>query len=118
MAKNKNEFDFKFGVPVYWLNPVNNPFNSDFGKALRKGLPIEQELYISHKEIEGDEVVKVLDNKGEITHWLVKNEILSGINKKGNRCGVRTTPIKKVEIEKEHPDKKGYVIIKSNYNKL
>ncbi|HCY75506.1 MAG TPA: hypothetical protein DHV28_06255 [Ignavibacteriales bacterium] len=118
MAKNKKEINFNFSVPVYWMNPVSETFNSSFAKALRKGLPIELEIYIINKEIDAEEVVKVANNKGEITYWLVKNEILSGINKKENRCLVKTTSVRKVEIEKEHPDKKGYVILKSDYKKL
>lgn len=112
------KLDYEFRVPVYWLNPVINSFNSSFAKAIRKGMPIEQEIYISHKEIDTDEVVKVANKNGEITHWLVENKILSGINKKGNSCLVKTTTIKIVEIEKEHPDKKGYVIIKRDTKKL
>lgn len=118
MAKNKKEVDFNFSVPIYWMNPVSENFNSNFAKALKKGLPIEQEIYIINKGIDAEEVVKVANNNGEITYWLVKNEILSGINKKENRCLVKTTSVKKVKIEKEHPDKKGYVILKGDYKKL
>jgi hypothetical protein len=118
MAKNKNELDFNLSVPVYWMNPVKNSFNSNFAKALRKGLPIEEEIIIAHKTIDTKEVVKVANDKGKLTYWLVENKILSGINEIGGRCFVKTTSVGKVEIEKEHPDKKGCVILKGNYKKL
>ena len=118
ITKVKEDLGFRLNVPVYWLNPPNISYDTDFAKGIRKGVPFNTQVYIAHKEIEAEEIVKVVNRSGKIDHWLVKNEILSGINKKGNMCSVKTTPIRKVEIEKKHPTKKDYVIIKGKYKKL
>lgn len=112
------DIEFRLNVPVYWSNPPNISYHSEFGKGIRKGVPFNTQVYIAHKEIQAEQIANVANKNGKIDHWLVENEIVSGINKKGNMCSVITTPIRKVEIEKEHPTKKNYVIIKGDYKKL
>ncbi len=118
MVYQNDEFEFKFELPVYRLNPTNHSYNSDLAKMIRKGHPFEETFYIIGKGIDNKEIVKIINKKGNVIYWLMEYEILGGSNTNGNKCHVKTTPVKQVEIEKEHPDKKGYVILKGNYKKL
>ena len=81
-------------------------------KMIRKGHPFEETFYIIGKGIDNKEIVKIINKKGNVIYWLMEYEILGGSNTNGNKCHVKTTPVKQVEIEKEHPDKKGVCNIK------
>jgi|APLow6443716910_1056828.scaffolds.fasta_scaffold33141_2 hypothetical protein len=74
MLKNKSDLESRINVPVYWSNPIKNSHDSEIAKAIRKGIPLDMQVYIAHKEIEADEINNVINQSGKLDHWLVKSK--------------------------------------------